>query len=148
MFDDTASYGLPKTGEDNPSLSQRNSANCLGISLGKVNFCLDALANQGCLRINNFRNSANKLAYAYLPTPGGVEETAQITVHFLKYKVRESERLRVEIEDLKREASRIECRRVRMGNGQIHAVILAGGSGQIGRGLSGQSRSNVSSGLL
>lgn len=104
MLDETTHYGLLKTLEDNPGLSQRDLAKRLGVSLGKINFCLNALVEKGCLKVNNFRNSNNKLAYAYLLTPHGVEEKARITVHFLKYKVQEYERLRTEIEDLKREA--------------------------------------------
>lgn len=104
MFEDTTSYGLLKTLEANPSLSQRDLAKCLGISLGKVNFCLNALVEKGCLKVNNFRNSDNKLAYAYLLTPRGIEEKARITLYFLKYKVHEYERLRAEIDELRREA--------------------------------------------
>jgi len=106
MFDDTTSYGLLKTLENNPSLSQRDLAKRLGVSLGKINFCLNALVEKGCLKVNNFRNSDNKLAYAYLLTPGGVEEKARMTVYFLKYKIQEYERLRAEIEELHREAAR------------------------------------------
>lgn len=102
--DSTTHYGLLKTLEDNPSLSQRDLAKRLGISLGKVNFCLNALVAKGCLKVNNFRNSNNKLAYSYLLTPQGIEEKARMTVAFLKYKTQEYERLRAEIEDLKREA--------------------------------------------
>lgn len=108
MFDDTTSYGLLKTLENNPGLSQRDLAKRLGVSLGKVNFCLNALIEKGCLKVNNFRNSGNKLAYAYLLTPQGVEEKARITVRFLKYKMQEYERLRAEIEELKHEAERLE----------------------------------------
>ncbi|MBI5006912.1 MAG: MarR family EPS-associated transcriptional regulator [Nitrosomonadales bacterium] len=104
MLDETTHYGLLKTLEENPGLSQRDLAKRLGISLGKVNYCLNALVEKGSLKINNFRNSDNKLAYAYLLTPRGVEEKARITVHFLKYKMQEYERLRTEIEELKREA--------------------------------------------
>lgn len=104
MFDDTTSYGLLKTLENNPGLSQRDMAKRLGVSLGKVNFCLNALIEKGCLKVNNFRNSDNKLAYAYLLTPQGVEEKARITVRFLKYKMQEYERLRTEIDELKHEA--------------------------------------------
>ncbi len=104
MFDDNTSYGLLKTLEDNPGLSQRDMAKRLGISLGKVNFCLNALVENGCLKVNNFRNSGNKLAYAYLLTPHGLEEKARITVRFLKCKMQEYEQLRAEIEALKREA--------------------------------------------
>src|SRR4030066_655437 len=104
MFDDNTSYGLLKTLEVNPSLSQRDMAKRLGITLGKVNFCLDALVEKGCLKVNNFRNSDNKLAYAYLLTPHGVEEKARMTVRFLKNKMQEYEQLRAEIKELKREA--------------------------------------------
>jgi len=104
MFDENTSYGLLKTLEKNPSLSQRDLAKRLGISLGKVNFCLNALVAKGCLKVNNFRNSDNKLAYAYLLTPRGVEQKARMTVEFLQIKVQEYERLRTEIEELQREA--------------------------------------------
>lgn len=104
MSDDPTSYGLLKTLENNPGLSQRDLAKRLGVSLGKINYCLNALIGKGCLKVNNFRNSDNKLAYAYLLTPQGVEEKARITVHFLKFKVQEYERLRAEIEELKFEA--------------------------------------------
>jgi len=104
MFDENTNYGLLKTLEDNPSLSQRDMAKRLGVSLGKVNFCLNALVAKGLLKVNNFRNSENKLAYAYLLTPHGVEEKARMTVRFLKYKMQEYEQLRAEINELKREA--------------------------------------------
>jgi EPS-associated MarR family transcriptional regulator len=104
MLDETTHYGLLKTLEENPGLSQRDLAKKLGISLGKVNFCLNALVEKGSLKINNFRKNDNKLAYAYLLTPSGVEQKARMTVQFLKNKVQEYERLRKEIEELQREA--------------------------------------------
>ncbi|ADE13129.1 MarR family EPS-associated transcriptional regulator [Sideroxydans lithotrophicus] len=104
MLDETTHYSLLKTLEENPGLSQRDLAKRLGVSLGKINFCLNALVQKGSLKINNFRNSDNKLAYAYLLTPSGVEQKARMTVEFLKIKIREYERLRTEIEELQREA--------------------------------------------
>ena len=104
MLDETTHYGLLKTLEDNPGLSQRDLAKRLGVSLGKVNFCLNALVEKGSVKINNFRNSENKLAYAYLLTPRGVEQKARMTVEFLQNKVQEYERLKKEIEELQREA--------------------------------------------
>ena len=104
MLDESTHYGLLKTLAENPDLSQRDLAKRLGISLGKVNFCLNALVAKGSLKINNFRNNENKLAYAYLLTPRGVEEKARITVGFLKHKMQEYEQLRKEIEELRREA--------------------------------------------
>lgn len=104
MLDETTHYGLLKTIEENPGLSQRDLAKRLGVSLGKVNFCLNALVEKGSIKINNFRNSSNKLAYAYLLTPHGIEEKARMTVRFLRYKMQEYEVLRTEIEELQREA--------------------------------------------
>lgn len=106
MFDDTTSYGLLKTLADEPNLSQRDLAKRLGVSLGKVNFCLNALIAKGCLKADNFRNSENKMAYAYLLTPRGVEQKARMTVEFLQIKIHEYERLREEIAELKRG---VEC---------------------------------------
>lgn len=99
--DEVTSYSLLRTLEKTPSLSQRDLANHLGISLGKVNFCLKALVERGWIKVNNFRNSDNKLAYAYLLTPQGVEEKAKMTSTFLRYKMQEYDRLRAEIEELK-----------------------------------------------
>lgn len=107
MYSDPIGYGLLKTLEQNPDLSQRDLAKRLGVSLGKVNFCLNALVDKGCLKVSNFRNSSNKLAYAYLLTPHGVEQKARMTVEFLHIKVQEYERLREEIEELKRDAEQV-----------------------------------------
>ncbi len=104
MLDETTHYSLLKTLEENPGLSQRDLAKKLGVSLGKVNYCLNALVTKGSVKVNNFRNSGNKLAYAYLLTPRGIEEKARVTVEFLKYKIQEYERLKKEIEELQREA--------------------------------------------
>jgi EPS-associated MarR family transcriptional regulator len=104
MLDETTHYSLLKILEENPGLSQRDLAKRLGISLGKVNFCLNALVAKGSLKISNFRNNENKLAYAYLLTPRGIEEKANVTVRFLKHKLQEYELLRKQIEELKYEA--------------------------------------------
>lgn len=108
MLDETTHYRLLKLLEENPGRSQRDLAKHLGISLGKVNFCLNTLVNKGNLKVSNFRNSNNKLAYAYLLTPRGLEEKARITLHFLKYKMQEYESLRKEIEELQREAMQLK----------------------------------------
>lgn len=104
MFDETTSFGLLKALERNPGLSQRDLAKQLGVSLGKVNFCLKALIEKGCLKMSNFRNCDEKLAYAYMLTPHGVEHKARMTVEFLQIKMREYERLHAEIAELRQEA--------------------------------------------
>lgn len=106
MSDQSISYDLLKVLETTSGLSQRALAKRLGVSLGKVNFCLKALVEKGYLKVNNFRNSENKLAYAYLLTPRGVDQKARMTVEFLQIKIREYERLRNEIEELKNEAEK------------------------------------------
>jgi EPS-associated MarR family transcriptional regulator len=108
MLTDEYRYKILKLVESNPSISQRELAQQLGISLGKVNFCLKALIDKGLLKATNFRNSKNKLAYMYLLTPRGIEEKASITLRFLKYKIQEHQTLQAEIEELRREAKAAE----------------------------------------
>jgi len=75
----------------------------LGISLGKTNYCLKALMSKGLIKVQNFRSSDNKLAYAYLLTPSGMTEKSKLTAEFLKRKLAEYESLQAEIEQLKTE---------------------------------------------
>ena len=89
--------------EANPEVTQRELAQELGISLGKVNYCLKALIQKGWVKASNFKNNKNKAAYAYLLTPKGIEKKAQITVHYLKTKMAEYETLKKEIAQLKEE---------------------------------------------
>ena len=89
--------------EQNPDMSQRDLAGKLGVSLGKANFCLNALLERGLLTAQRFHNSQNKLAYAYLITPSGIAEKAALTSRFLSRKVSEYEALRAEIEALQAE---------------------------------------------
>jgi EPS-associated MarR family transcriptional regulator len=103
---DDAHYKLMRLIETNPEISQRELAEVMGVSLGKVNYCLNALIGKGWVKAHNFRKSDNKLAYAYLLTPRGVQQKAEITVRFLQRKVNEYELLRREIDELKREVAR------------------------------------------
>lgn len=110
MLSEEVRYKLLKLLEPNPHLSQREVAKELGISLGKVNYCLRALVDKGWIKAANFKNSRNKSAYMYLLTRRGFEEKARITARFLQRKVREYEALRTEIEQLRVEAERQERR--------------------------------------
>ena len=92
--------------ESDPGLSQRELSRALGISLGKTNYCMRALLDKGLIKMQNFRNSENKLGYAYLLTPAGISTKSELTRKFLKLKMREYEILRQEIEQLKIEADR------------------------------------------
>ena len=89
--------------EANPEITQRELAQQLGVSLGKVNYCLKALIDRGWVKANNFKNSHNKVAYAYLLTPSGIEEKTKITVRFLRQRMRDYEQIKREIIELERE---------------------------------------------
>ena len=101
MLTDEVRYRLLKIIEANPGLSQRQVARTLGISLGKVNYCLNALISKGLIKATNFKNSNNKAAYLYLLTPRGIKEKARVTGRFLKRKTQEFEALRAEIERIR-----------------------------------------------
>lgn len=103
IMDDALRHKLLRILEENPEVNQREISEILGISLGKVNYCLKALMDKGWIKAKNFKNSKNKLAYAYFLTPMGIEEKARITVRYLKVKMQEYEQIRKEIEELKKE---------------------------------------------
>src|SRR5262245_2377778 len=104
VLTDETRYRILKLLEAEPHASQRRIADELGLSLGRVNFCLQALIEKGLIKVNNFRNSANKRAYLYLLTPRGIEEKAIVTARFLKRKLDEYDALKRELEQLQREA--------------------------------------------
>jgi EPS-associated MarR family transcriptional regulator len=106
MLSDEMRLKLMRLFEANPRASQREVAREFGISLGKVNYCLQALVQKGLIKATRFRNSSNKVAYRYLLTPRGIEAKAALTVRFLQIKVREFENLHAEIERLRREVGR------------------------------------------
>ena len=84
--------------EQNPALTQRALAQKLEISLGKVNFFINALIDKGIIEAKNFKNAKNKLAYTYLLTPEGIRIKFQLIQQFLDWKTREYERLKEELE--------------------------------------------------
>lgn len=93
-----------------PEVSQREVAEALGISLGKVNYCVRALIEKGFVKAENYRKSKRKMAYLYLLTPSGITAKADLTRRFLARKVREYEALRAEIEQLKAESDQVQPR--------------------------------------
>jgi EPS-associated MarR family transcriptional regulator len=102
---DDIHYRLLTLLEQRPEASQRQLAAVLGISLGKINYCVRALLDHGWIKATNFKNSNNKLAYAYLLTPQGIEAKARITARFLQRKMAEYEALEREIAQLKAEVA-------------------------------------------
>jgi EPS-associated MarR family transcriptional regulator len=86
-----------------PQVSQRALAKDLGVGLGTINFCLQALVEKGLVKMQNFSQSKHKMGYVYLLTPTRVAEKSVLTVRFLKRKQQEYETLHAEIEQLKAE---------------------------------------------
>jgi EPS-associated MarR family transcriptional regulator len=90
----------------NPDLTQRELAEKLGMSVGGLNYCLNALIDKGFVKMGNFHKSKNKFKYVYLLTPRGIAEKVALTSHFLRRKVEEYETLKTEIEALRSEVER------------------------------------------
>tara|TARA_X000000950_G_C13350686_1_gene432344 strand:- start:101 stop:451 length:351 start_codon:yes stop_codon:yes gene_type:complete len=84
-----------------PSSSQRELANELDISLGKINFILNELKKKGLIKINNFKKNKNKVGYLYVLTPKGIAEKSRLTINFMKLKMQEYDELKKEIEEFK-----------------------------------------------
>lgn len=87
--------------EAKPEISQRHLAEKLGLSLGAVNYCIKSLIQRGAVKVENFKKSDNKLAYAYLLTPVGIAEKVKLTENFLLRRLQEFYLLQVEIEQVK-----------------------------------------------
>ena len=100
-----AHYKLLKLLEHNPEATQREMARELGVSLGKLNYCLKALIEKGHVKAKNFKNAENKAAYLYVLTPKGLKAKASIAASYLQRKMNEYESLRLEIEKLQAEMS-------------------------------------------
>jgi len=93
--------------DSNPKCTQRELSQEMGISLGKVNYCIQKLTAKGWIKLTNFSRSSNKLGYMYLLTPKGIEEKTRLTSLFLKIKLDEFEILKDEISQLKLDAEEI-----------------------------------------
>jgi EPS-associated MarR family transcriptional regulator len=101
--DMAATLDLMRLLETQPQLSQRELSRALGLSLGKTHYLLRALLGKGLLKIENFRRSDKKLAYAYLLTPRGISEKLKMTRSFLARKEAEFEQLKTTIAELRKE---------------------------------------------
>ena len=89
--------------ELNSEYTQRELSKEMGVSLGKVNYCIKKLTEKGWIKLTNFTRNPNKVGYVYLLTPKGIEEKTKLTFSFLKRKIIEYEILKTEINELKLE---------------------------------------------
>ena len=101
MKNDPDQFNVLRKINSNPNVSQRDLANELNLSLGKINYCLKALKSKGLVKIQNFNKSKNKMGYAYILTPRGISEKTKITINFMKRKMDEYEELKKEINQKK-----------------------------------------------
>ena len=85
--------------KNKPTSSQRELAEDLGFSLGKLNYCLKALKAKGFIKIQNFKKNPNKINYLYVLTPKGIAEKTNLTINFMKRKLKEYDELKSELKD-------------------------------------------------
>lgn len=107
MSKDQVQFDLLRRLEENPESTQRQLSKEMGISLGKVNYCINKLVQKGWIKLSNFNHNPNKVGYIYLLTPKGIEEKTRLTFSFLKIKVQEYESLKQEIIALKKDADHL-----------------------------------------
>jgi len=114
LLNDETRYRLLKLLESSPEVSQRVLARKMGVSIGKVNYCLRALMEKGWVKVKNFSRNPRKRIYAYYLTTQGAEEKLLVTARFLERKMVEYEEIRREIARLKQE--------IKLGNTKSHDV--------------------------
>ena len=98
MKDNPDHFNVLRKIQKRPESSQRELAEELGFSLGKLNYCLQALQSKGLVKIKNFKKNPNKLNYFYILTPKGISEKTKLTVNFMKRKMKEYDELKNELD--------------------------------------------------
>jgi len=102
-MNDELSIKLIRALEKAPEQSQRALSERCGVSLGSIHYCLNALIEKGYVKAQNFKNAQNKLAYAYILTPSGINLKKELTIAFLRRKQAEYEVLQQEIKALEKD---------------------------------------------
>ena len=99
MKNDQDHFDVLRRIEKSPESSQRELAEKLGFSLGKLNYCLKALQVKGLVKIENFKRNPKKINYIYVLTPKGISQKTKLTLNFMKRKMREYDELKKELKD-------------------------------------------------
>ena len=97
MENDQDHLNLLRKIKNKPESSQRELAEELGFSLGKLNYCLKALKIKGLIKVRNFTKNPKKINYIYNLTPKGITEKTKLTVNFMKRKMQEYDELKREL---------------------------------------------------
>ena len=101
MKNDQDHFDVLRRIQKNPESSQRELAEKLGFSLGKLNYCLKALQAKGLLKIENFKKNPKKINYIYVLTPKGITQKTKLTLNFMKRKMKEFDELKKELKEKK-----------------------------------------------
>ena len=99
MKDNQDHFEILRKIKKKPQSSQRELAQELGFSLGKLNYCLKELQKKGLIKIENFKKNPNKINYLYVLTPEGLAQKTKLTINFMKRKMREYDELKKEMEE-------------------------------------------------
>ena len=97
MNDNQDHFEILRKIKTKPEPTQRELAEALGFSLGKLNYCLKSLRSKGLIKIENFKKNPNKINYVYVLTPKGIAEKTKLTINFMKRKMKEYEELKKEV---------------------------------------------------
>tara|TARA_X000000950_G_C13724890_1_gene581800 strand:+ start:139 stop:453 length:315 start_codon:yes stop_codon:yes gene_type:complete len=97
MSDNQDHFEILRKIEKKPNSTQRELADELGFSLGKLNYCIKALQNKGLVKIENFKKNPNKINYFYVLTPAGIATKTKLTINFMKKKMKEYDELKKEL---------------------------------------------------
>ena len=100
MKNDQDHFDVLRRIQKKPKSSQRELAEELGFSLGKLNYCLKALQSKGLVKIKNFKKNPKKLNYIYALTPKGISEKTKFTLNFMKRKMQEYDELKNELKKI------------------------------------------------
>ena len=85
MKNDQDHFEVLRKIQASPKASQREMAEELGFSLGKLNYCLKALQEKGLVKIKSFSKKDDKVRYfqEYILTPKGIAERTKLTINFI-----------------------------------------------------------------
>ena len=97
MRDQEDHFDVLRKIQKRPESTQRELAEELGFSLGKLNYCLKALQSKGLIKIENFKKNPNKLNYFYVLTPKGIAQKTKLTLNYMKRKMSEYDELKKEL---------------------------------------------------
>ena len=107
-FDNGIRLKLLKLLQDKPELTQREMNSMMGISLGKINYCISVFVRKGLIKVGRFKKATNKSAYVYQLTPKGMDEITRLTLSYLKIKLNKYNQIKMEIKILSEQINEID----------------------------------------